>query len=83
MDKSVHITLSISEDLKNLLYSSVEKGSISKFVADCLRKALLEKQKQLAAAYKEAATDLGQLEGRSDWQNIAGEDFQGVEWENE
>lgn len=83
MSKSVHVTLSISKDLKDRLYSSIEKGSISKFVSESLEKSLLEKQKQLADAYKEAAKDLGQLEGRSDWQDIAKEDFQGVDWENE
>jgi len=36
MSKSVHITLSQPEELKLWLYSSVEKGSISKFVAESL-----------------------------------------------
>jgi hypothetical protein len=81
MRKSVHVTLSLPEDLKYLLYSTVEKGSISKFVADSLRKALKEKEDILAAAYREAAKDPGQLEAMEDWKSLEGEDFVGVEWD--
>lgn len=79
--KSVHVTLSLPEDLKILLYSSVEKGSISKFVANSLRKSLQEKNNALAEAYREAANDAGQLEAMEDWKMIESEDFEGVEWD--
>jgi len=83
MSKSVHVTLSLPEDLKALLYSSVAKGSISKFVSDSLRKSLQEKQEALAQAYMAVATDPGQLEGRLDWKASEGEDFRNVEWHDE
>lgn len=79
--KSVHITLSIPEDLKALLYSTIERGSISKFVNESLRKSLKEREDELARAYREAAHDPGQLEALSDWQGLEGEDFIGAEWD--
>ncbi len=66
--KSVHVTLSIPEDLKNLLYSTFGKGEISKIVVDSLRKSLREKQNELADAYREATSDPGQLEAKEDWE---------------
>ncbi len=79
--RSVHVTLSIPEDLKALLYATVEKGMISKFVAASLRRSLQEQNSALAMAYREAAKDPGQLEALEDWETIETEDFKGVEWD--
>ena len=79
--KNVHITLSIPADLKSWLYTNSKKGEISGFVADLLRKARQSQKNDLAKAYRDAASDAGQLEGMNDMNGLEGEDFQGVEWD--
>ena len=83
MTKSVHVTISLPKEVKDWLYNSVEKGSISQFVSECIKISLHDKESVLAQAYQEAALDQGQLEGRKDWAQMENEDFLNMEWYNE
>lgn len=77
--KTVHITLTVPEDLKELLFTTIGKGSVSKFVSDTLRKALQKKKRDLATDYIAASQDQDNLQVMNDWAAIEGEDFFGFE----
>lgn len=77
--RNVNITLSMPSDLKRLLFSTIEKGKISKFVNEALRHALDERRNALIADYIAAAHDPANKEVAVDWSSLDQEDFQGIE----
>lgn len=73
--KKINITISIPEEIYQLLYTLVERRKIGIFVASALEKALEDKMENLKKEYIEAENDPDRQETINDWKALEGEDW--------
>ena len=67
-NKTVNVTFSIPVELNNALHTLLERRGLSRFVAESLEKALLEKKNALRQAYIDANNDPDRNETIRDWE---------------
>ena len=69
--RHTNMTFSIPEDLKAVLYSTVGRTNISRFISNAVRKSLeeeaLQKEKNLDLAYEAANQDEDRLKTILEW----------------
>jgi hypothetical protein len=84
-NKHTNVTLSFPVDLNALLHAKVARSKISKYVAESVRKSLIEDEEReaakLEAAYEKANSDLDRLKAVSEWNDLDNsDDIEGWEW---
>ncbi len=72
-DKKISVTFSIPVELNNMLHSMIDRRKLSRFVAQTLEQALMEKKHALKEAYMQASQDTDRLKTIKEWEAIDGE----------
>lgn len=74
--KKINVTFSIPEETNKLLHSLISRRKMSKFVADTLQDALVQKKDMLKKAYAEAEKDADRRKTIEDWKVLDVEDWE-------